>query len=127
MEITKLVESAQYVTNYHGQQTAVMLPIDVWDRLLEVLQNGEEQTEGVEDRIMGEDDGIPSVAEVVARIKATPPNPAMIRQATGSVEDLTPSDPDAEFDLDAWERDWGAAMEEVRRTNYIAYRNKGRI
>jgi len=93
MEITKLVESAQYVTNYHGQQTAVMLPIDVWDRLLEVLQNGEEQTEGVEDRIMGEDDGIPSVAEVVARIKATPPN----------------------------------AMEEVRRTNYIAYRNKGRI
>jgi len=33
MDITRLVESAQYVTNYRGQQTAVMLPIDVWDRL----------------------------------------------------------------------------------------------
>jgi len=74
-----------------------------------------------------EDDWIPSVAEVVARIKATPPNPAMIRHATGSVDDLTPSDPDAEFDMEAWVRDWGAAMEEVRRSNYIAYRNKGRM
>ena len=67
-----------------------------------------------------ESDLIPTVAEVVARIKATPPNPAMITPPQGSLADalrLGPTDPD--FDLAAWERDWAMAQEELKRINLL--------
>jgi hypothetical protein len=67
-----------------------------------------------------EDDLTPTVAEVVARIKATPPNPAMITPPQGSLADALrhgPTDPD--FDLAAWERDWAMAEEELKRVNLL--------
>lgn len=65
-----------------------------------------------------EDDGTPSVAEVVERIKAIPPNPAMVTPPQGSlVEALrnAPSDPD--FDLEAWNQEWAAAVKDLERPN----------
>jgi hypothetical protein len=62
--------------------------------------------------------------EVVAKIKATPPNPANVHPATESLADLllsAPEDPD--FDLAAWSRDWAkveAEMEALTRANDIA-------
>ncbi len=67
-----------------------------------------------------ENDLIPTVAEVVALIKATPPNPAMITPPQGSLADALrhgPTDPD--FDLDTWERDWAIAEEELKRINLL--------
>lgn len=61
---------------------------------------------------------------LVARIKATPPNPASIRPATGSlIEALknTPEDPD--FDLEIWSHEWAkveAEMKAIERADDIA-------
>jgi hypothetical protein len=53
--------------------------------------------------------------EVVARIKANPPNPAMIRPATGSLADLLRSAPeDPDFNLAEWERNWATVEREIK-------------
>ena len=65
-----------------------------------------------------EDDFIPSVAEVVDRIKAIPPNPAMVTPPQGSWAEVLrngPTDPD--FDLEAWNQEWATAEEEFTRNN----------
>ena len=66
----------------------------------------------------------PTPEEVVANIKATPPNPAMIRPATGSlIEALKERQTDPDFDLEAWEQQWElfeAEMKTVTRANDIA-------
>ncbi|MCE7981382.1 MAG: hypothetical protein DYG89_09340 [Caldilinea sp. CFX5] len=67
-----------------------------------------------------EDDGVPTVAEVVARIKATPPNPAMITPPQGDLAAALrngPTDPD--FDLNRWEQEWAAAEAELKRINLL--------
>ena len=67
-----------------------------------------------------EDDPIPAVADVVARIKAIPPNPAMITLPQGSLSEALRHGPtDPAFDLDAWERDWAMAEEELKRVNLL--------
>jgi hypothetical protein len=66
----------------------------------------------------------PTLEEVVARIKATPPNPASIRQATGSLAEAlqnAPEDPD--FNLEIWTQQWDAVEAEIKaitRANDIA-------
>lgn len=63
-----------------------------------------------------EEEGFPTPKEVVARIKATPPNPASVRRATGSLADAlrdAPHDPD--FDLEQWQREWDAVEAEMKR------------
>jgi plasmid stability protein len=71
-----------------------------------------------------EPDDYPSLEEVVAQIKATPPNPANIHPATESLADLlmnAPEDPD--FDLEAWTREWAkveAEMKAITRANDLA-------
>ena len=63
-----------------------------------------------------ENDGIPSVAEVVARIQALSPNPAMVTQPKGSLADALrdgPTNPD--FDLQQWEQEWAEAEAELKR------------
>jgi plasmid stability protein len=67
----------------------------------------------------------PTPEEVVARIKATPPNPNNIRPATGSLAEylsrLVPEDPD--FNVAEWERQWDAIeaeMKAITRANDIA-------
>ncbi len=61
------------------------------------------------------DDDFPTPEEVVAEIKATPPNPANIHPATESLADLlrdAPHDPD--FDLESWQRDWARVEAEMK-------------
>ncbi|MEW6402534.1 MAG: hypothetical protein AB1649_12095 [Chloroflexota bacterium] len=52
---------------------------------------------------------------MVERIKVTPPNPAAIRPATGSLAEAlqnAPEDPD--FDLETWTRQWAAIEAEMK-------------
>jgi cell pole-organizing protein PopZ len=71
-----------------------------------------------------EADDAPTLEEVVAQIKATPPNPAAIHPATASLADLlldAPEDPD--FDLERWTQQWAAVeaeMKAITRANDIA-------
>lgn len=61
------------------------------------------------------DEEWPSLEEVVAEIKALPPNPAAIRPATASLADLlenAPEDPD--FDLETWTQQWNAIEAEMK-------------
>lgn len=66
-----------------------------------------------------DDDG-PTVAEVVARIKATPPNPAMITAPQGDLAEALRNGPtDPEFDLKSWQQEWAAAEDEMKRINLL--------
>jgi hypothetical protein len=62
--------------------------------------------------------------EAVARVQATPPNPALVRPATADLTDLlhaAPSDPG--FNLENWKRQWSdieAEMKAITRANDIA-------
>ncbi len=74
------------------------------------------------------EDDFPTLEEVVAEIKATPPNPAAIRLATESLADLLENGPeDPDFDLETWAKQWNAIEAEMKardRANDIA---EGRI
>jgi hypothetical protein len=75
-----------------------------------------------------EDDGVPTVAEVVARIMATPPNPAMITPPQGDLAEALRNGPtDPEFDLKTWEQEWAAAEAELKRINLLSDIEEGRI
>ncbi|MEZ4657984.1 MAG: hypothetical protein R2911_10460 [Caldilineaceae bacterium] len=66
------------------------------------------------------EDPTPSVSEVVARIKAAPPNPAMVTQPQGSLADALRNGPtDTSFDLRAWEAEWERAEKELKRVNLL--------
>ena len=65
------------------------------------------------------EDDIPSVDEVVDRIRSTPPNPNNIRKATGSKADalrLMKKD-DPNFDLEAWQKEWDKVEKEWLKKN----------
>jgi hypothetical protein len=70
------------------------------------------------------DDYFPSLEEVVAEIKATPPNPASIRPATGSLAKALANSPhDPTFDLETWQQEWDKVeteMKAISRANEIA-------
>ncbi len=62
--------------------------------------------------------------QVVARIRATPPNPSRIRPATANLADVLRASPgDPCFDLENWNRQWSAIEAErkaVTRANDLA-------
>lgn len=61
------------------------------------------------------DDDFPTLEEIVAQIKATPPDPTAIHPAQGSLADALaslPADPD--FDVVAWQREWNALEAEMK-------------
>lgn len=70
----------------------------------------------------------PTPEEVVARIKSRPPNPQMIRPAIGSLGEylatsIASEDPNEEFDLAEWQRQWDAVeakMKAIERANDLA-------
>jgi len=65
-----------------------------------------------------QEENSPTVAEVVARIKATPPNPAMITPPQGDLaEALRNSPDDPTFDLKTWEKEWATAESELKNIN----------
>jgi len=62
-----------------------------------------------------EDDEGPTLEEVMAKIKATPPSPTAFHPATESLLDYllaVPDDPD--FDVEAWNRDWARVEAEMK-------------
>jgi hypothetical protein len=65
--------------------------------------------------------------EVVAKIKATPPDPTAIRPAEGSLADALrrlPADP--EFNLAEWERQWVSVENEMKMMTRIDDLAEGR-
>lgn len=70
----------------------------------------------------------PTLEEVVARIRATPPNPEMVRPPKGSLGEylaasIAAEDPDEPFDEAEWNRQWAAVeaeMKAVTRANDLA-------
>ena len=65
----------------------------------------------------GSDSDVPSLEEIVARIRATPPNPQSIRAATGSLASVLANAPRvSDFDRDAWEQQWAAVEQEMKST-----------
>lgn len=74
-----------------------------------------------------EQEQLPTLEEVVANIRALPPNPNSIRLATGSLAEAlgnAPSDPD--FDLAQWTRDWGAVESDMNRATVADDKAEGR-
>ncbi len=70
-----------------------------------------------------------TLEEVVAKIKSLPPDPSLIRQPAGSLEDYLAkslakeAEENVEFDHEAWQRDWNAfeaELKAVTRANDIA-------
>jgi len=59
-----------------------------------------------------------SVSEIVALIKATTPDPAMVIPAEGSLAEALRDGPtDPNFDLQTWEREWRAVEAELKQIN----------
>ncbi len=61
----------------------------------------------------------PTLEEVVARIRATPPNPEMIRPPNGSLGEylaasIAAEDPNEPFDVEAWNRQWATVEAEMK-------------
>ncbi len=67
---------------------------------------------------------VPTPEEVVARIKALPPDPTCIRLASGSLAEALQDKPaEFEFNLESWRREWAAVEVELKaitRANDIA-------
>lgn len=74
-----------------------------------------------------EEDDWPSLDEIVARIKATPPDPASIHPATQSLAELLAASPrDPAFDLEQWNREWARVEAEMKAIELANERAEGR-
>jgi len=110
--------NAVYITQ-HGRPQAVLIGYEQYERLL--AQASGRTAPQVDPEAIRND---PEMIALVERIKATPPNPATIRPATGSLAEAlqdAPEDPD--FDLETWTRQWDAIeaeMKAIDRANDIA-------
>lgn len=71
---------------------------------------------------------VPSLDEIVARLKGSASNPALLRPAQGSLADAlreAPTDPD--FDLAAWQREWAEVETEVKAVTRANDLEEGRL
>ncbi|MCP4538307.1 MAG: type II toxin-antitoxin system Phd/YefM family antitoxin [Chloroflexi bacterium] len=101
--------NAVYITQ-HGRPQAVLIGYEQYEQLLAQAQ-GRTAPEADPEAIRND----PEMIALVERIKATPPNPATIRPATGSLAEAlqnAPEDPD--FDLETWTRQWKAIEAEMK-------------
>ena len=85
--------------------------------LLDSLVADEMQTTG---ELPPQPDEAPMLAQVVAQIKATPPNPNQIQRATKTVDEVLATweeSPTAEprLTLDEWEQNWWSIRQEMQR------------
>jgi plasmid stability protein len=95
-------------------------------------RKAEEQHRSIKDVVLdilgtvlkAEEDVFPTPEAVVAKIKATPPNPQCIHPASGSLaEALRNATDDPDFDLAQWTQEWEAVEQEMKaitRANNIA-------
>ena len=72
---------------------------------------------------------LPTLEELVTKIKAMPPNPSAIHPAKESLlEYLTnlPDDPDPSFDAEEWDREWDKFEVELKAINHANDITEGR-
>ena len=101
-------DEAVYITQ-HGRPQAVLVSYEHYEHLREEARR--RMTPADIEAIRND----PELVALVERIKATPPNPAAIRPATGSLAEAlqnAPEDPD--FDLATWTRQWNAIEAEMK-------------
>lgn len=108
------------------------LTITIPDDLAEHLQDkAQAQNRSVDEMILSlleeslSEETFPTPEEVVAKIKATLPNPNCLRSASGSLAQYLsmPVTPDSNFDLEEWQRQWNVIeteMKAVDRANDLA-------
>lgn len=102
-------DEAVYITQ-HGRPQAVLVSYEHYEQL--VQQAGDRPPARIDPAIIRND---PEMIALVEAIKATPPNPAAIRPATGSLAEAlqnAPEDPD--FDLESWTEQWNAIEAEMK-------------
>jgi predicted DNA-binding protein len=90
------------------------------------IASGEKRTYS-HNEVWDEEDIYPSLEEVVAKIKATPSNPANFHPATQSLAELlvnSPSDPS--FDEEEWNQEWARAEEEIKAITRADDQSEGR-
>jgi predicted CopG family antitoxin len=93
------------------------------------------QNQSVDDLILSllkesaSEEAFPTLEEVVARIKATPPNPNNLRPAVGSLADYLarPVPPDPDFNLEEWQRQWDAVEAEMKAAERADEIAEGRL
>jgi|CXWJ01.1.fsa_nt_gi hypothetical protein len=94
------------------------LPVSVEENLREAATLQHISAEKLAARILEEAlvvESFPTLEEVVAKIKALPPNPNAIRPAIGSLKEALESAPeDPNFNLEEWQRQWAAVEEEMK-------------
>jgi prevent-host-death family protein len=101
-------DEAIYITQ-HGRPQAVLVSYEYYEQLLEQARH---RTTPAELEAIQND---PELIALVERIKATLPNPAAIRPATGSLAEALQNSPeDPYFDLEAWTRQWAAIEAEIK-------------
>jgi hypothetical protein len=106
----------------------ITLPDDVEAQLQRAADSQRRSLEEVAADILANAAGAGTAAstpeEVVARIRATPPNPKSIVAATSSLATALRNAPHApDFNLGVWEREWAAVESQIRgttRANEIA-------
>ena len=100
----------------------ISVPRSLEDNLREAARRQRVSPEQLAVQILEEalvDNELPTLEEVVAKIKALPRRPENLRPAVGSLRDLLAADSeDAEFDLEAWQREWAKVEEEMRATTH---------
>jgi hypothetical protein len=99
----------------------ITLPDDVEAQLQRAAESQNRSLEEVALDILANAAGAGPAAstpeEVVARIRATPPNPKGIVAATGSLAAILRNAPHVpDFDLGVWEHEWAAVESQIRAT-----------
>ncbi len=99
----------------------ITLPDDIQAQLQRAAESQRRSLEEVALDILAKAAGtgpaLPTPEGVVARIRATSPNPKSVRAATSSLAAALRNAPHApDFDLGVWEQEWAVVESEIRAT-----------
>jgi predicted CopG family antitoxin len=110
----------------------ITIPDDLAGRLQALAQV---HNQSVDDLILSlleasaSEEAFPTPEEVVARIRATPPNPNNLRPPVGSLAEYLarPVPPDPNFNLEEWQREWDAVEAEMKAADRADDIAEGRL
>ncbi|MEM7537795.1 MAG: DUF5678 domain-containing protein [Chloroflexota bacterium] len=71
MQLAQLIESAQYVTDNRGQQTAIMFNLDLWQKFIDVWQRTPSLSQPTEMESTDEDAAIEREAQAFRRLHSS--------------------------------------------------------
>jgi hypothetical protein len=91
----------------------ITLPDDLGVLLRRAASAQDRQAEAVALDILRAALDTPTIDDVIAYLRAAPPNPANFRPARGSLAEALAVRKDAEFDLASWEAAWSQAEVEI--------------